>query len=116
MSRDIATLEFAWAAGLFEGEGAAFLRRGRPCLQLKMIQESSVRRFCEAVGVGKVYGPYRNRSGEKDGYERSDFWVWVVSGGSAGLLALDLYPFVSTWRRVAFEQFWKPSTRGNAAR
>lgn len=95
-----ARLHPAWAAGLFDGEGSVSLTGDdRLLLQLKMTDEVTVRRFCDAVGFGKVYGPYKNRTGEKDGYPRSDFHVWVARGENANGAWAVIWPWLSDVRR-----------------
>jgi hypothetical protein len=81
-------------------------RSGRPRLSLKMTQETSVRRFCAAVGGGKVYGPYQNHQGLRDGYRRQDFWFWVAVGEDARLVSERLRPHLSAWRIRAIEAWY----------
>lgn len=65
--------ELVWASGLFEGEGCFSTRRGRHATAiLSGSDEDTVRRFCRAVGVGKVYGP-RLRPPNKP------IWVWCTA-------------------------------------
>jgi hypothetical protein len=76
--------QLAWAAGLFEGEGCFALinvKRVRKSYQyikmgMQMTDEDVVRRFHEVVGVGKVNGPYNQKTypGSKP------FWNWHLSG------------------------------------
>jgi len=61
------TLDTAWAAGLFEGEGSVCWlnmsttnQRRVPNLGLSTTDEDVIRRFHSIVGVGFVYGPYSN--------------------------------------------------------
>jgi hypothetical protein len=83
-------VETAWAAGLFEGEGAATFCGGRARLALKMTSEASVRRFHAAIGAGKVYGPYGPYQPN-----RTPFFMWVVEGDEARDVALCLRPMLS---------------------
>ena len=96
------TTELAWAAGLFEGEGS-FSRsaKGRVRASLKMVEESSVRRFHDAVGVGKVYGPYGpyKKQTDKDGYERRPYFMWIASEEDAAAVLLRLGPLLTGWRK-----------------
>lgn len=97
-------MELTWAAGLFEGEGAVTVCNGRRRLALKMISEESVRRFAAAIGVGRVYGPYKNRS--RDRHPRSPFFYWMAEDAEAERAVELLFPLVSEWRRVAmYETF-----------
>lgn len=102
-----------WAAGLFEGEGCVTACEGRRRLSLKMTQEASVQRFHNAIGVGTVYGPYANRSGETDGYPRSPFWIWVADLDAADTAAAALFPHLTEWRREAFHRLF-PDVVGEA--
>ena len=78
--------EIAWAAGLFDGEGNTCRRsgKGRHLLRLETAQAGDppelLNRFREAVGGGKVGGPYgpygtskkpwfRHHAGDKEGRE-----------------------------------------------
>lgn len=86
--------ELAWAAGLFEGEGTVATCNGRRRLQVKMISESSVRRFHEAIGVGKMYGPYgpyKSQLGSKPIY------LWIAEKEDRDIAILRLRPYVSAW-------------------
>lgn len=74
------------------------ISRGRRRLQLKMTREDSVRRFAVEMG-GRVYGPYANRMGEKDGYARKPVWVWVAELDDADNAAMKMFPHLSEWRR-----------------
>jgi hypothetical protein len=93
--------EIAWAAGLFEGEGAIshIERRGSLDLQvaLVMTDEDVVRRFDEIVDRGKVYGPYLPIS---HGDRRKPFWRWMALG-DPGHDVLDLLGAWLSPRRIA---------------
>jgi hypothetical protein len=96
--------EICWAAGLFEGEGAVTISRGRRRLSLKMTEEESVRRFHVLIGErGTVYGPY--------GPYPSDLsvrpsWVWVAEGDDADAVACLFAPVVSRWRRRRIDELF----------
>jgi hypothetical protein len=68
---------FEWAVGLFEGEGhiGVFLskRDGYSRMQVGLATTDGdiAERFQRAVGVGKVYGPYKKKS------PRKPIWQWV---------------------------------------
>lgn len=91
----------AWAAGLFEGEGSIVPRpAGRIRLQLKMTDEDVVRRFGEVVG-GRVYGPYRQNSVIRRGFERKPFWCWSSAGTAHGWKLLhQWWPWLGLRRRA----------------
>lgn len=68
------SVELAWAAGLFEGEGSCFARKkdsGHHYIELSLAStdEDVLRRFHDAVGVGTVHGP-RKLPGRKP------IWTW----------------------------------------
>ena len=63
-------LELAWAAGFFDGEGCTCIWKGNTGfnnrrVQVQIHQSSAdgtpevLKRFLEAVEVGKIYGPYK---------------------------------------------------------
>jgi hypothetical protein len=66
--------ELAWAAGFFDGEGhigVPVQKHGkyggvnkRLVIVLVQTQDGPLERFYAAVGVGKLYGPYKPRSGQ----------------------------------------------------
>lgn len=101
----------AWAAGLFEGEGSIVLRGGKLALQMKMVDRESVARFAAAVGdEGHVLGPYKNRTGEKDGYDRHEFYVWTSRVHQAKEILQALWPYLGTLRRLrALELGFEPT-------
>ena len=84
-------METAWACGLFEGEGS-ISRVGRVRLSLKMTSETSVRRFSDAVGFGKVYGPYGPHAAQPN---RTPYFMWVADGHEAAKAATVLSLHVS---------------------
>jgi hypothetical protein len=91
----------AWAAGLFEGEGHAGVRRhdgrgtkAQPALQLTMTDEDVVRRFADVIGVGAVYA--RPASGPN----RKPTWGWSVQSASDVRYVVErLWPFLGIRRR-----------------
>jgi hypothetical protein len=84
--------ELAWAAGFFEAKGSVSRPGRAPLLQVKTSEEGSVRRFGEAVRLGKVYGSYGPYKGQLGG---SPYWVWVARGWKATAVADLLRPFLS---------------------
>ena len=75
--------ETAWAAGFFDGEGcvsSTVSRNGKGYryaqinVSIGQVHREVLDRFCVAVGMGKVYGPYL-KSGN-----RQPQWRWDVSG------------------------------------
>lgn len=53
--------EMAWAAGFFDGEGCFSYSRKvyTPTIAIAQVDRQVLDRFRAAVGIGKVYGPYR---------------------------------------------------------
>lgn len=91
----------AWAAGLFDGEGSVSLVDGWLKLQLKMTDRGAVERFARIVtGPDRVLGPYVNRTGDKDGYPRKDFYMWVSRVGEGRPILTRLWPYLSEFRRA----------------
>jgi hypothetical protein len=89
-------VEIVWAAGLFEGEGSCGKR-----LQLKMVEEESVRRFGAVIGVGKVYGPYGPYASQLG---TRPFFMWTAWKREDSVAAAKaLIPHVSPWLRVKLE-------------
>ena len=96
---------WAWAAGLFEGEGCiVYRRRSLPargkCLTLKiqLTDEDVLRRFHEIVGRGKICGPYSRPGGTKP------FWAWECSNMAAATFVLrQFWPWLGQRRRAKVE-------------
>lgn len=63
----------AYAAGLYEGEGTIFYRRGGTQINLSvtMMDKGPVEAFGAALGLGKLYGPYHAKG-------RKPMWRWYV--------------------------------------
>ena len=62
--------EIAWAAGFFDGEGCfSYIQKARyVCLRIGQSELEPLERFREAVGLGKIYGPYSHT--HKDRWSR----------------------------------------------
>jgi hypothetical protein len=97
------TTQRAWAAGIYEGEGTCGAYKERDTnhysarIAINMNDEDVLLKFCEIVGVGKVYGPYKRKA--TNGY----FWTYQVTGWSA---MRHIYRMFKPWlfpRRI--EQF-----------
>jgi hypothetical protein len=83
----------AWAAGLFEGEGTITIRKARLAnreksdtvdIQLSSVDEDVVRKFCDVVNRGAVYGPYGPYQ-----KNRQKFWKWSAYGENAKIVLRD---------------------------
>jgi hypothetical protein len=57
-------IQLAWAAGFFDGEGCFSLSRATsyPCVSITQRKPQVLLRFADAVGFGKLCGPYRHRT------------------------------------------------------
>jgi hypothetical protein len=74
--------DWAWVAGIIEGEGNLALRRsGRTAstrcqlqVQVKMCDLDVIEQLRERTGVGQIYGP---RIGRKANHSPS--WIWAVN-------------------------------------
>lgn len=74
--------ERAWAAGFFDGEGWVG-RNGRAThsirITLSQIDRVTLDRFCSAVGVGKVCGPFADRVNMRKNRGARPYWVFRAS-------------------------------------
>lgn len=72
-------LQQAWAAGLFEGEGSIVRRQTNGwTVVISMTDLDVIERFQEAVGMGKIYGPYFNAK-KKNGDACKAVYKWMLS-------------------------------------
>lgn len=77
--------EIAWAAGLFEGEGTFCANKAKraggfsfyPRAQLASTDHDVILRFQEAVGVGKIRGPY-DKNGSA-GIRPKPIYFWTTN-------------------------------------
>jgi hypothetical protein len=59
--------DLAWAAGFMDGEGSFYTGRrwangtAQAHVHIAQNHPESLSRFCDAVGLGRVYGPYARR-------------------------------------------------------
>jgi hypothetical protein len=96
--------ELAWAAGFYDGEGSVSVvypsktlvrPEGYATLHMKVSQKDirPLHRFCAAVGVGRVTGPYGN-----------DMHSWQIGGNPGVRQALTrLWPYLSPPKREQAE-------------
>lgn len=95
--------EFAWACGLFEGEGSITHKKSKGrvlrVLSLGSTDEDVVRRFHKVVGVGKVRGPYRS-NGPRSLPTHKPIWHWTCGRWVDGAPLLErMMPFLGDRRR-----------------
>ena len=90
-------LSLEWAAGFFEGEGNATVRKHNkadkiyPCLtlQLSQVDRRPLDEFVKIVGGGKVRGPYGPYGTTKQAY-----YQYAISGKDAIPVAESLIPLM----------------------
>lgn len=108
---------FAWAAGLFEGEGCIMVMKSKgrlrkngtyngkiyknPRLCMSMTDEDIIRRF-HAIFGGTVRGPYIKQKK----LNRKPIWYWQANGKIAINAAQKMYPYLGIRRKnKIFEVF-----------
>lgn len=101
--------ELAWAAGFYDGEGSAgfYLKRtqlrknthGQLALTVMQTEPEILERFCRAVGVGKVNGPYVVRNSKYP--NRKPQWRYGVQTFEhvQAVIAM-LWPWLGETKRV----------------
>lgn len=102
--------ELAWAAGFFDGEGHTFFKRGLG-VQVGQYEPTTLERFFAAVGVGRIYGPYRRKDGKLN-------WTWGGWGQNGATALALLWPYLSEPKRqqaqLCLDQWnTRPSLRWN---
>lgn len=92
--------EFAWAVGLFEGEGTMgvyqWAKRGDKIVVMGvgMTDEDVIRRFHRAVGFGRVTGPHKNRNVKP-------IWRWRLQNHrDSHALLVRMLPYLGERRRA----------------
>lgn len=108
--------ELAWAAGFFDGEGcigcyitsngSRRYKAPRIMIQIAQIHPEVLVRFKNAVGLGRIKGPYPQRNENSVEYWKFDQEGFV--GGQA--IIAQLWPFLSTVKKddaiKAFKQYY----------
>lgn len=98
--------ELAWAAGFFEGDGTVTAARDQRRLRIRVgLQQhadedqavSRLQRFANAVGVGKVLGPYdyRGRYSGPANQTKLRYVLAYQSAGSAEQVMEALDPYIT---------------------
>jgi hypothetical protein len=92
--------EFAWAAGLYEGEGSCVERKYGWTLVVPSTDHDVLERFHAAVGCGKVFGPYQPK---RPGSKR--VWKWMCSD-KAGIERFGerIFPMLMPRRRMQVQR------------
>ncbi len=96
----------AWCGGLFEGEGnISFYLQGRKTDVLQSLisigstDEDVIRKFHQIIGMGVVYGPYKNKN-------YKPMWHWKVGRRDHALAFLyAIFPFLGKRRQEKTEKF-----------
>jgi hypothetical protein len=93
-------IELAWAAGFFDGEGCFHAKLANnksakriPCASISQKHREVLDRFCKAVGVGKVYGPYAH-----------GIYRYVAVRQDANVVATKLWPYLGSLKKQAWEK------------
>jgi hypothetical protein len=93
-------IELAWAAGFFDGEGNTRIhhdsrwKSSRIFVSLSQVEREPLDRFCTAVGVGKVYGPYGGPSEKSP--NKQPHYMYAVWGIGAEVVVGQLIPYLCT--------------------
>ncbi len=93
-------VNYAYAAGLYEGEGSVSRNGTSLKIHLGTTDEDVAHRFVETLGLGKVYGPYEahpNSLGVKPHWEVS---IW--GAGPVMTAAARMWPYLGQRRRERF--------------
>lgn len=102
------SLELAWAAGFFDGEGSAYVQyssrtkyaeKGKyayPAIQVTQKDPRPLQRFMDALGgIGNVRGPYDKHNGQ---------CFWHKAGKGALEVVEMLWPYLSEPKREQIEE------------
>ena len=102
------SLEIAWAAGFFEGEGCISRHsktNNRWALQMASTDKDVIEKFVNIVGIGKLYGPYQQRQRTKDGSLVKPLWRWSCADKASILkFANTIGPFLGERRTSALQK------------
>jgi hypothetical protein len=109
--------ELAWAAGFFDGEGCTTIIKRKKeahhnerwyiCVSVGQSEPTTLQRFCDAVGVGSVQGPWeRTPSTKKDGSPspRKPNWEFRVVTSKAQEAMDKLWPYLSNIKREQYRR------------
>jgi hypothetical protein len=97
--------ELAWAAGFFEGEGTVSMASSNSRPQIAVAQYGDtapelLQRWVDAVGVGRVLGPYDYRG---NGYALSLLYVVSLYGDKAARVMEALRPYLTGPKMAKFD-------------
>lgn len=100
------THEVAWAAGLFEGEGAIWITKRDSLLRIRLSSTDLdvLQRFHAAVGVGYILGPYKP-NGSKTPEGRKLIYNWETNRLPEIAEVLDAFrPFLGERRKARMDE------------
>lgn len=108
---DFSRENLAWAAGFFDAEGC-FSSTPRTGVSASITQTDRelLDRFRQAVGIGKIYGPYKTP--QPDRYRRKPHYFYKAQGRERvqGLLAMMWTWLGTTKRQQALDRLEWPTT------
>lgn len=97
--------DWAWAAGLFEGEGSCVVPnktgKQRIRFQLKMNDKDVLLHFLSITG-GTLRGPYQYQY--KDGHYRQQHYLWQSDGQSTRYIYDNMKPYLFARRRARIDE------------
>ena len=107
LSVPIAEINYAWAAGILEGEGCFSIHRRKDrsntlntAIHCEMADEDTVRRLHKIFGVGSV-NLRTNTSGRVDRRKRKPTWIWSAQSKTDAIeVILRVLPYLGE-RRMA---------------
>ncbi len=106
------SIDLAWAAGFFDGEGC-FARSGTPVATASQSQLESLDVFANIVGVGTLNGPYEKAT--RDMQRRKPQWVFQAYGRNARTIFMLLAPWLGSYRTAQAIRALEPDLDGVAS-
>jgi hypothetical protein len=98
MRSRISDAELAWAAGFFDGEGHIAYRKRRLMMAVAQTNREPLERFLDAVGGGRIYGPYSK------GQQVKQVWHWQATGANVIPLMEKLLPYLCSIKATAYRE------------
>jgi hypothetical protein len=86
------SLERAWAAGFFDGEGCSGAYQGKLQVTVGQVDRQSLYRFQAAVGVGNISNPQLHQN-------RKPFSQWRAYGENGQRALTQLWPYLGNVKR-----------------
>ena len=111
--KSASSAQVAWAAGIFEGEGCVFRRKGRSTVQasVTMTDRDRIELLHKILGVGTVIEVKPQKAHWKPA------WKWsTASHDGVRHVGEMLYPWLGPRRRAAFEEAASVAHSGRADR